>query len=376
MLCGPGHLAGSLRQESCMQSSPVISVANRGLHIIYRAPQAKAEVERLRGGAAAALRALDNALDRLQQERALAARTIAALGAALANAARCGADLSGLGCEVNPEACAEPAAAAGPALADAARHCSNGSRSVSGSGLGSGSAAGRAAYVGAAPATSAAWAAATGCGPCLARREDSEAATAASEPAASASCRGCASAREASDAGAPAEGDTRDARHEREDVRASSSARCPGSRVCAGRAASDDAQRCLSLDELAAEALKVPMEEYWHGRLAMCAGRGPDQALLPQAPDQALSLPPWAGPHARPTSCASWEPNQAPHVRAPDLARSSAPQAGSHGRPTRRAGRAPDRERELGRRGSVELSAFLAKSRARARCSAALTEQF
>ena len=198
---------------------------------------------------------------------------------------------------------------------------------------------------------------------------------AASEPAASASCGGCASAREASGAGASEEGHTRDARHKREDVRASSSEQCPGSRVSAGRAASDGAQRCMSLAELAAEALVVPMEEHWHGRLAMCAGRGPDQALLPQAPDQALSSPPWAGSHARPTSRASCEPDQASWVRAPDLARSSPPRAGSHGRPTSRAGRAPDRERELGRRGSAELSALLAKSRARARCAAALMEQ-
>lgn len=189
---------------------------------------------------------------------------------------------------------------------------------------------------------------------------------AASEPAASASCGGCASAREASDAGASEEGDTRDARHKREDVRASSSAQCRCSEVSAGRAASDDAQPCLSLAELAAEALVVPMDEHWHGRLAMCAGRGPDQALL---------SPPWAGSHARPTSRASWEPDQAPRVRAPDLARSSPPRAGSHSRPTSRAGRPPDREREPGRRGSAELSAFLAKSRAHARCAAALTEQ-
>ena len=52
------------------------------------ATQALAEAQRQRAGAAAALRALDNALERMRAERALAAETAAALAAALAGAAR------------------------------------------------------------------------------------------------------------------------------------------------------------------------------------------------------------------------------------------------------------------------------------------------
>ena len=79
--CVAAHVSWTLRT---LRATP--QALSSSFHIL-EPTQALAEAQRQRAGAAAALRALDNALARMRAERALAAGTAAALTAALAEAA-------------------------------------------------------------------------------------------------------------------------------------------------------------------------------------------------------------------------------------------------------------------------------------------------